>query len=35
MRVPYWRVDAGDAEGCAGVLDELSRLHAGPPVESR
>ncbi len=25
MRVPYWRVDVGDAEGCAGVLEQLSR----------
>ena len=24
MRVPYWRVDVGDAEGCARVLDALS-----------
>jgi hypothetical protein len=32
MRVPYRRVDAGDAAGCARVLDELPRLSIGPAV---
>ncbi len=25
MRVPYWRVDVGDAEGCARVLDRMAQ----------
>lgn len=29
MRAPYWRVDVGDAEGCARVLDELSQARSG------
>jgi hypothetical protein len=36
MRVPYRRVDAGDAEGCARVLEELSTssICMRPPVVS-
>jgi hypothetical protein len=37
MRAPYWRVDVGDAEGCARVLDRLaaSRMRLESPAADK